>query len=91
MPGYGLAFAVRVSGEIDGVALLYAVGEPFDDRLLIGVDDVFRLKAVLDIHAERLFGEVPDVPAGSVDDIILAQIFLDCLCLARRFHDDQIH
>ena len=89
VPGYGLAFAVRVGREIDDGGLL-AGGLQFVNQFLLFLDrDVLRRKAVFDIHAKLTLGQVTQMPHRGGHAIIAAQIFFNGFCLGRRFHNHQ--
>ena len=85
VPRYGLAFAIGVGCEQDGVGVLggaLELGENFD----LAFDDLVRLgEVVLDVDP-HLLGEVFDMPLGGHDLIAGPQVFFDGLRLRRRLH-----
>ena len=88
MSGDGLAFAVRVRREIDGVGRgrqLLQLGHNF---FFAGDDDVVGLEIVLNVHTQSALGQILHVPERGLDREALAQIFLDGLRLGRRFDND---
>ena len=90
MPRDGLALAVRVGCEIDGVRglrfLLQIVNHVFP--ALDG--QVFRHKAALNIDAQRAFRQVTQVPHRGYHLVVRPQIFFNRSGFRRRFHDHQI-
>ena len=84
----GLAFAVRVRRQIDGVyrkGQLLELGENF---LFAGNNNVFGIEVVLGIHTERALGKVLDVAVRGLDREVFTQILLNSFRLARRFDND---
>ena len=90
MPGDGLSLAVRVGGEIDGVAVLRRVLELVHQGLFSLDLDIMGLEVVLDIHAEGALGQIPQMAHTRLDDIIAPQIFSDRLRFGRRLYDHKI-
>ena len=88
MGGNGLAFAVRVRRQIDGVGRGRQLFQLGDNLLFAGDDDVIRLEAVRDIDAQSALGQIFHVAERGFDREALAQIFLDGLRLGRRFDND---
>ena len=84
-----LALAVVVGGEDELVRTLERPLQVGDVALRVLGDLVHGLEAVLDVDAELALGQVPDVPEGSPDGVIGAQVLLDGLRLCRRFDDDE--
>jgi hypothetical protein len=52
-------------------------------------DHVLRLELSLRIHAELALGEVADVPEGSPDRVVRAEVALQGLGFGRRLHDHE--
>ena len=88
VPGNGLPLPVRVGGQKDLVTLLGRLFQVGDDLLLPFDGLVVRYEAVLHIHADLAFGQVPDVTHGRLDLIIRSKVFADGLGLGRRFYND---
>ncbi len=86
--GHGLPFAVGIGGQIDGIGRLRQFLQPGDDLLLAGNNHVLGGEIVVEIDAERLLGQVFDVPKRSFNHITRAEIFLDRLRLGGRFDND---
>lgn len=82
MPGDGLAFAIRVGGEVERFGLAYFLGD--------GGEVLFVLFDGLMLHGEvvgridrALFGQqIADMAIGGEDGKVLAQVFLDGFALA---------
>ena len=85
--GDGLAFAVRVGGEINGIRRDGQLLQLGDDFLFAGDDDVFGFEVIVDVDAQGALGQIFDVAEGSLDGVALAQIFFDGLRLGGRFDD----
>ena len=88
MRGNGLAFAVRVRRQVDGIGGGGELLQLGDNFFLAGNDDVVGLEIVFDIDAQGALGQVLHVPERGFDGITLPQIFLDRFRLGRRFDDD---
>ena len=88
MPGNSLSFAVGVGCEIDVVRLFRLVRKALDDVLLAFGIDVFWLEIVLDVHAQRMHGQIADMSRRSVHLVFSFQILRDGFRLGRRFYDD---
>ena len=89
------AFAVGVSGEINSISLFRGLLELRDDLLVISLPGVGnylvgRLEIMLDVDTQTLRRQILDVAYRCFDQVIITQIFVDCLCLCRRFNYDQI-
>ena len=102
VPGDGLALAVLVGREEELVGVLERPLELGDLLLLVGVDDVVRLEAVVDVDGElaerallhvrgQLGGlrQVADVPDAGLDVVALAEVPRDRARLGRRLDDDE--
>ncbi len=88
MPGYRLPFPVRVGCEIDSVGMSRRPGD-FLDMLRIPLDQlVIHGEMVFGIHRPLFRNEVPDMTEARDDLEILAEIFLQGLCLRRRLDDE---
>jgi hypothetical protein len=91
VPGDGLALAVRVSRQIQGIGLLQQLGDGLN-VLLVAVDDlVLHLEAVLRVHGAFLRHQVAHMAIGGDDLEIGSEILLDGLGLGGGFDDDEIH
>ena len=84
----GLAFAVRVRRQIDGVGGGRQLLQLGHNLFFAGDDDVIRLEAVGDIDTQSALGQILHVAERSLDGEALTQIFLDGLRLGRRFDND---
>ena len=87
VPGDGLPLPVRVGGQID---LSTALGRLFQvaDHVFLALDGlVVRGEAVLNIHAQLAFGQVPDMAHGRLDLIPRPQVLADGLGLGRGLND----
>ena len=87
MPGNGFSLSIRVSCQIDMVALFCVFFQFFDNVFLALHIGVLRLKAVFYIHTQFRLRQIPDVTHRGNDIIALAQIFLNGFRLCRRLHD----
>ena len=85
----GLAFAVRIARQIDGIGGGGGFLQLRHNARFVRIDFIGRLKPVRDINAQHLLGQVHDVPVGGLDRVIAAQIFVDRLRFCGRFDDDQ--
>ena len=96
VPGDGLALAVLIGGQQELVGVLEQPLELGDLLALVGVDDVVRLEAVVDVDRELAVGtllhvrrqlagvrQVPDVPDRRLDVVVLAEVAGDRLGLGR--------
>ena len=83
----GLALAVRIGCEVDVVNGPGGLPE-FLDELLLAFDHlVARLETVVDIHRQVPLGKIHNMTERSHNHELLAQVFIDRLCLSGRFHD----
>ena len=103
VPGDRLALAVLVRREQQLVRVLEQALELGDLAALVGVDDVERLEALLDVHAEPgpglallvgrdvrgAGGQVADVADAGLDVIARAEVALDRLGLGGALDDDK--
>src|SRR5699024_2975337 len=103
VPGDGLAFAVLIGGEVEGVGLLEGLLQLRDGLLLVGADDVVGVDAVLDVDAAAPVGAllhlggpvtapraVPDVPDRGADVVLRAEVSADGPGFRRGLDDDQM-
>ena len=90
MPGNSLALAIRVGCEEDLACVLGLLLDLLDDVALAADVDVVSGEVILDVYAQRAFGQVADVTHRGDDLVVGAQIALDGACLGGRLHDDQI-
>ena len=88
MPRNRFSLAVRVSCEIDEIALADFAADFLDDFIFTLDRHIFRLEIVLDIDAHFLFRQIAQMSHRSLDDIVRTEIFSDRLCLGRGLHDD---
>ena len=90
VPRNRLAFAVRVSREIQGVGLLECANDSLD-VFLVALDDlVLHGKAIVRIDSALLWNQVAHMAIGGHDFEVLAQILADCLRLGGRLDDYEI-
>ena len=91
MPGNGLALAVGVGGQIQGVGAFDRFGD-FAHMLgrfridLIGHGEIF-----LRSDGTVLGGQVAHMAVGCENREIVAKVFVDGFGLGRRFDDDDVH
>ncbi|GFH05505.1 hypothetical protein MHIP_59880 [Mycolicibacterium hippocampi] len=103
VPGDGLALPVTVGGEVELVDVLEQILQLGDGALLVRADDVERLEVGVDVDPEarpRLGlvlgrdvgggpGQVADVPAGRLDDVVGPQVAGYFARLCRRLDNDK--
>ena len=90
MPADGLALAVRVGGQIHGLALVRRGLQVLDDILFALDGPVVGGKVTLHVHAQGALGQVTQVTHAGLDHIVRPQIFANGLGLGRGLHDDQV-
>ena len=90
MPGDGLAFAVRVSREIERVGFLQRTNDRVDVFLAALDDLVLHCKFVIGVDGALLGYEVAHVAIGRHHLEILPEVFADGFRLRRRFDNDKI-
>ena len=88
MPRNRFPFSIRVGCEIDAVRSARCVRQTANDVLFPFGIDVFRLEIVLNINAERVHGQIADMPCGGVYAIFAFQVFGDGFRLGRRLYDN---
>ena len=88
MPRNRFSLAVRVSCEINEIALANLTADFLDDLIFTLDRHIFRLEIVLDIDAHFLFRQIAQMSHRSLNDIVRTEIFSDRLCLGRGLHDD---
>src|SRR5262249_11533271 len=81
------ALAVWVGRGGGGLGRLPPLFYISDNLFLAGHYFIGRLEIVFDVHAEALLRQILDVADRGDDFEVLAQIFIDCLRLRRRFDD----
>ncbi len=87
MPGDGFSFPVFIGSQPDcgsGIGQFLQFG---DHLFLFGRNDIFGRKAMLNVHAQFMLFQIPDMADGCLDQIILSQILLNGSHLAGRLHD----
>ena len=87
--GDRLALAVVVGREDQVARTLHRTLQVGDVFLRVLGHLVGHAEALLHVHAELALRQVPDMPEGSPDGIVVAQVLLDGLRLRRRFDDDE--
>ena len=85
-----LALAIRVGGEVDMLLALGLLLYVLDDLRLARNDVVFGLEVMLDIDAERAFGQIDDMADRRSYLIVRAEVALDGFRLSRRLYDDEV-
>ena len=88
VPGDGLAFPVRVRGEVQGGGSLEGTRDG-GDMLPVLLDDLVTHGEIL-VRVDRavLGHQVPHMPVGCKHGVLAAQVFLQGAGLGRGFHDD---
>jgi hypothetical protein len=87
--GDRFALPVVVRGEHELVRALERALQVSDVPLGVLGDLVDRVEPVVHVDAELALRQVPDVPEGSPDGVVAAQVLLDGLRLGGRFDDDE--
>ena len=90
MPADRLALAVRVGCEIHRSGLFGTFFQLVDNVRPRGDRDVFRRKAVFDVHAELALRQIAQVAHGCDDFIVAAEVLFNRPCLGRRLHNDKV-
>ena len=80
VPADGLAFAVRVSGDINRISVFSGGLQFADDFLFAGNDSIRRLKVIIEIDADALLGQILDVADRSQHRKIASEILIDGFC-----------
>ena len=78
MPRNCLSLTVGVRCEQYMVALGGSIHKIVDQIRLAFHNGIFRLKIMIDIHAQLRAGQIPDMPVGRHDIIVFTEIFFDC-------------
>jgi hypothetical protein len=86
--GDGFSFPVGIGGEEDRLCAFRFFPE-FGDNAAVA-DHPFGGKAVMDVHAQFVFGQVPDMPPGGEDQKSPAKIGGDGSGLRWRLHNDHV-
>ena len=95
MPGNGFAFAVGVCCEVELIALLQLGFKVSNLLLFVLADDIQRGEVILRVHTQAgpgfllvLSGDVgsatrkvTDVTDGGLNDVLIAEVRLNLLCL----------
>ena len=90
VPGDRLALPVVVGGEVDRLRPLGSLGDRVDHLVLVLVDHVLEGEPVVDRHAQRALGQIPDVANRGQDLVVLAEVLLDGFGLGGRFHHHEL-
>src|SRR5262245_17314598 len=90
MPRNGLAFTIRVWGEVDVVLALRSALQFGNDLLLAVQHLILRLEVVVDIDAELALRQVHDVSHRRLHLKVLPQILLQGARFGGGFDDDEI-
>ena len=94
MPGDRLAFAVEVSGEVDGLGRLRLLGDRRDLLLAILGDHVFGREVMLDVDAQLVLagvlGKVAHMAVRGQHPVAGTQVSLDRARLCRRLDDHKV-
>ena len=80
MPADGLAFAVRVGGDINRISVFSGGLQFADDFLFAGNDFIGRLKVIIESDADALLGQILDVADRSQHRKIASEILIDGFC-----------
>src|SRR5262245_10319646 len=89
MFAYGLAFAVGVGRDVNGLGRLRRLFDLIDDLFLTWQLFIGRLEIVFDVHTEALLRQIHDVADRGDDLEVPAEIFIDGFRLRRRFDDNE--
>ena len=90
VPGYGLAFAIKVGGKIDVFGAACGLDQ-LVHVLLVALDElVVHGKISIGIDRAGFRHQVADMSVRRQHLKILAQIFIDRARLGRRFHDQKV-
>ena len=91
VPGYRLAFAIRVGGEDQPARSLHRLGDLVDDPLGIRLDLPAHLEIVVRQDGPVLRGQIADMAVGRDDLVAGPEIFVDGFRLGGAFDDDDVH
>ena len=91
VPGDRLALAVGVGGENDPIGVLDRAADVAQALRRLGVDLPAHGEIVVRIDGSVLGGEIAHMAEGGVNAVVLAQIFVDGLCLGGRLDDHDFH
>ncbi len=91
VPRDRFALAVRVGRENHAVGVLDGGGDVGEALAGLAIDLPQHRKIIVGIDRAVLGGQVADMAEGRVDVVVVAQIFVDCLGLGRRFDDHDLH
>ena len=83
VPGDGLAFAVRVSREIDFAGGFGFLADLAQDFATSANGDVLGFKVIVHIYADLALGQVANMALGGLDPVATPQELTDRLCLGR--------
>ena len=83
MPGNGLSFPIRVSGQIDFISSLCFFADRFDHVTFASDGDIFGLKVFFNMNAQLAFRQVSHMSHGSNHFIFASQKFSYGLCFGR--------
>jgi len=91
MPGDRLALAIRVGGEEQLVGAAHRLGDRLHVLLGPAVDLPRHRKIGVGQDGSVLRRQVADMAVAGDDLVVAPEIFVDGLCLGRRFDDDDVH
>ena len=90
MPADGFPFTVRVSCQIDFIGSLRLFFQ-FAQQIAFAADgNILGFEIVFNVNAHLAFGQIADMPHGSLNFIIASQKFSNGTCLCRRFYNDKV-
>ena len=91
VPGDRFAFAVRVGGEDELVGIFDGAGDIVQPLRRLGINLPEHAEIVVGIDGTALRRQIAHMAKRGHHLVVLAQIFIDCLRLGRRFHQNKIH
>ena len=83
MPGNGLAFPIRVRGQVERIGFSHGLGDNVHVLLIFFDDLVAHGEIVLRIDSALLREQIPHVPVGGQNLVLRTQILLDGLRFSR--------
>ena len=91
MPADGFALAVRVGCEDQLIVVFEGIGDGFDVFFAGRANLPKHLKFILRIHGAIFGRQVTHVTVGRENGETRTKIFIYCLCLSRRFYNNNSH